>query len=165
MEKIRLSAPLQKESVTDGPGLRMVIWNQGCQIHCPGCHNQETWDLHGGREYPLEEILNDIRIYKNHHQGITLSGGDTFLQTKENKMIAQVAHEEGLDVWAYCGLTFEQILNNPDKLDLLKECDVLVDGPFIQEQRDITLKFKGSSNQRLIDVPKSLERGEVVLYE
>ena len=80
-------------------------------------------------------------------------------------MIAQVAHEEGLDVWAYCGLTFEQIIANPDKLDLLKECDVLVDGPFILEQRDITLKFRGSSNQRLIDVPKSLEQGEVVLYE
>ena len=89
MEKIRLSAPLQKESVTDGPGLRMVIWNQGCQIHCPGCHNQETWDLYGGREYPLEEILNDIRIYKNHHQGITLSGGDPFLQPKENKIITE----------------------------------------------------------------------------
>lgn len=159
--KIRLAAPIQRESIVDGKGIRMVVWNQGCKMACPGCHNPETHNPCGGKEFDTEEIKNEITKYAKYHQGITLSGGDPFLQPEQNKELADHAHSLGLDVWAYCGKTFEQLQDNV----LLSSCDVLVDGPFIQELRDITLAFRGSSNQRLVDVQKSLEHGEVIIYE
>lgn len=163
--KIRLAAPLQTESIVDGKGIRMVVWNQGCRMACPGCHNPETHSLCGGKEVDLEDIEKEITKHSLRHQGITLSGGDPFLQPKQNKRLAILAHNLGLDVWAYCGKTFEQLLKNEDTKELLECCDVLVDGPFIKELRDITLPFRGSSNQRLIDVQASLQSGEVVIYE
>ena len=163
--KIRLAAPLQTESIVDGKGIRMVVWNQGCRMACPGCHNPETHSLCGGKEVDLEDIEKEIAKHSLRHQGITLSGGDPFLQPKQNTRLAIFAHNLGLDVWAYCGKTFEQLLENEDTKELLECCDVLVDGPFIKELRDITLPFRGSSNQRLVDVQASLKNGEVVIYE
>lgn len=159
--KIRLAAPLQTESIVDGKGIRMVIWNQGCRMKCPGCHNPETQPICGGKEFDLQEIKELISKNAHRHQGITLSGGDPFLQPEQNKELADFAHSLGLDVWAYCGKTFEQLQDNI----LLSSCDILVDGPFVQELRDITLPFRGSSNQRIVNVQKSLERGVVVIYE
>lgn len=164
MSKIRLAGPLQKESIADGKGVRIVVWNQGCLIHCPGCHNPETHDPKGGREIDIQEVKDYILKYAPYHQGITLSGGDPFLQPKANEEIAKYAHSLGLDVWAYCGKTFDQLKNNSFTYDLLKECDVLVDGPFILKLRDVSLAFRGSSNQRVINVKESLEKGEVVLF-
>lgn len=159
--KIRLAAPIQSESIVDGVGIRMVIWNQGCLMGCPGCHNPETQSLTGGKEFDIEDIKQEITKYAKYHKGITLSGGDPFLQPEANKELADHAHSLGLDVWAYCGKTFEQLQDNI----LLPSCDVLVDGPFVLAKRDITLAFRGSSNQRIIDVQASLKNGEVVIYE
>lgn len=161
---LRLAAPLQYESVVDGPGFRIVLWTQGCRMNCPGCHNPETHDECGGKEHYIEDILLSLDAHYKHHQGLTLSGGDPFLQPLQCKEIAQYAKRLGLDVWAYCGMTFEQLIQDPDKLELLKECDVLVDGPFVMAKCDTTLAFRGSSNQRLVDVQKSLIKGEVVKY-
>lgn len=163
--KIRLSAPLQKESYVDGEGIRMVIWNQGCLCNCPGCHNPQTHDLAAGFLYDIEELKKEILLNKNNHKGITLSGGDPFLQPLENIELAKYAHALGLNVWAYCGLTFEQLIKDENKKALLENCDVLVDGPFILNQRDIRLAFRGSSNQRLVAVQESLRKGTVQLYE
>lgn len=159
--KIRLAAPLQKESIADGQGVRIVIWNQGCLMNCPGCHNPETHSLCGGREIELSEVLAFIKENAPKHQGITLSGGDPFLQPEQNNQIAQFAHNLGLDVWAYCGKTYDQLLNNP----LLQYIDILVDGPYIEAQRDLTLAFRGSANQRIIDVQKSLKENKIILWE
>lgn len=158
--KIRLAAPMQRESIVDGQGIRMVIWSQGCKMACPGCHNPETHNPCGGQEYDTEELKNEITKYAKYHQGITLSGGDPFLQPEANKELADHAHSLGLDVWAYCGKTYEQLQDNI----LLSSCDVLVDGPFIKELRDITLAFRGSSNQRIVNVQQSLQSGEVILW-
>lgn len=158
--KIRLAAPMQRESIVDGQGIRMVIWSQGCKMACPGCHNPETHNPCGGKEFDIEELKNEITKYAKYHQGITLSGGDPFLQPEANKELADHAHSLGLDVWAYCGKTYEQLQDNI----LLSSCDVLIDGPFIKELRDVTLAFRGSSNQRIIDVQKSLENREVILW-
>jgi anaerobic ribonucleoside-triphosphate reductase activating protein len=158
--KIRLAAPMQRESIVDGQGIRMVIWSQGCKIACPGCHNPETHNPCGGKEFDIEELKNEITKYAKYHQGITLSGGDPFLQPEANKELADHAHSLGLDVWAYCGKTYEQLQDNV----LLSSCDVLIDGPFVKELRDVTLAFRGSSNQRIINVQRSLESGEVILW-
>lgn len=158
--KIRLAAPMQRESIVDGQGIRMVIWSQGCKMACPGCHNPETHNPCGGKEFDTEELKNEITKYAKYHQGITLSGGDPFLQPEANKELADHAHSLGLDVWAYCGKTYEQLQDNI----LLSSCDVLIDGPFVKELRDITLAFRGSSNQRIINVQRSLESGEVILW-
>lgn len=158
--KIRLAAPMQRESIVDGQGIRMVIWSQGCKMACPGCHNPETHNPCGGKEFDIEELKNEITKYAKYHQGITLSGGDPFLQPEANKELADHAHSLGLDVWAYCGKTYEQLQDNV----LLSSCDVLIDGPFVKELRDITLAFRGSSNQRIINVQRSLESGEVILW-
>lgn len=158
--KIRLAAPMQRESIVDGQGIRMVIWSQGCKMACPGCHNPETHNPCGGKEFDIEELKNEITKYAKYHQGITLSGGDPFLQPEANKELADHAHSLGLDVWAYCGKTYEQLQDNI----LLSSCDVLIDGPFVKELRDVTLAFRGSSNQRIINVQRSLESGEVILW-
>ena len=163
--KIRLAASPQKESIVDGIGIRIVIWNQGCKLKCPGCHNPETHDMKGGREIDISEIENFIFENASHHQGITLSGGDPFLQPKQNKALADYAHTLGLNVWVYCGKTYEQLKEDELSLQLLKSCDVLVDGPFIYELRDITLPFRGSSNQRIIDIQKSLKQNKTILWE
>ena len=161
---IRLARDLEFERYANGKGIRIVVWNQGCLVRCPGCHNKQTWNLYNGYDYSLEYIKGLIGQHADGHCGITLSGGDPFLQPEANLEIAKFAHEMGLDVWAYCGLTFEELLKDEKTTELLKECDVLVDGPFELDKRDITLPFKGSSNQRTIDVQKSLKEKEVVLY-
>ena len=158
--KIRLAAPIQRESIADGQGIRMVIWNQGCKMACPGCHNPNTHNPCGGKEFDVEELKAEITKYAKYHQGITLSGGDPFLQPHANKLLADHAHSLGMDVWAYCGKTYEQLQDNV----LLSSCDVLIDGPFVKELRDITLAFRGSSHQRIINVQRSLESGEVILW-
>lgn len=156
--------PYNTSSTADGPGFRFVVWNQGCKVHCLGCHNPLTWDVHGGGNMEVYEIIKLIEKEKERIDGVTLSGGDPFLQPDANVDIALAAHAMGLNVWAYCGLTYEELLEDKRKKELLEQCDVLVDGPFILAERDISLPFRGSRNQRIIDVKKSLEEGDVVLY-
>lgn len=167
--KIRLSSPLSFDSIVDGPGLRMVIWTQGCIHNCNECHNPQTHDLNGGYEIDANEIIDSIKKLRL-QRGITLSGGEPFLQQEALEVIAKEAKNTNLDVWAYTGFTFEQLLDkkNPHyfkNLNLLKQIDILIDGKFIYDKRDISLRFRGSSNQRIIDVQKSLRNKCIILAD
>lgn len=154
------------DSIVDGPGLRLTIFTQGCLHHCPGCHNPQTHDPEGGSWADTEDILA-AAAENPLLDGITLSGGDPFMQPVPCLALAEGAHKIGLNVWTYTGYTWEALLeeNDADKLALLKETDVLVDGPFLLAERSLELRFCGSRNQRLIDVKKSLAEGKVVLWE
>ena len=154
------------DSIVDGPGLRLTIFTQGCLHHCPGCHNPQTHDPEGGSWADTEDILA-AAAENPLLDGITLSGGDPFMQPVPCLALAEGAHKIGLNIWTYTGYTWEALLeeNDAEKLALLKETDVLVDGPFLLAERSLELQFCGSRNQRLIDVKKSLAEGKVVLWE
>lgn len=154
------------DSIVDGPGLRLTIFTQGCLHNCPGCHNPQTHDPNGGSWADTEDILA-AAAENPLLDGITLSGGDPFLQPVPCLALAEGAHKIGLNVWTYTGYTWEALLeeNDAEKLALLKETDVLVDGPFLLAERSLELRFCGSRNQRLIDVKKSLAEDKVVLWE
>ncbi len=154
------------DSIVDGPGLRLTIFTQGCLHHCPGCHNPQTHDPEGGSWADTEDILA-AAAENPLLDGITLSGGDPFLQPVPCLALAEGAHKIGLNVWTYTGYTWEALLeeNDAEKLALLKETDVLVDGPFLLAERSLELRFCGRRNQRLIDVKKSLAEDKVVLWE
>ncbi|MBM7855231.1 anaerobic ribonucleoside-triphosphate reductase activating protein [Desulfohalotomaculum tongense] len=160
MKKVRI-AGLTKGSVVDGLGVRTVVFFQGCPRHCPGCHNPDTIPFTGGREMTVPELVQEIiNSITPLTKGITFSGGEPLAQAEGLMEIIKLLkqHNSSLDIWTYTGYTFEEIKHLP----VLKMIDVLVDGPFIQEQKDLSLAFRGSANQRLIDVPKTLARGEVV---
>ena len=154
------------DSIVDGPGLRLTIFTQGCLHHCPGCHNPQTHDPEGGSWADTEDILA-AAAENPLLDGITLSGGDPFLQPVPCLALAEGAHKIGLNVWTYTGYTWEALWeeNAPEKIALLKETDVLVDGPFLLAERSLELRFCGSRNQRLIVVKKSLAEDKVVLWE
>jgi anaerobic ribonucleoside-triphosphate reductase activating protein len=139
-----------KFSYVDGPGLRYVIFVQGCPHRCVGCHNQGTWDANGGTDANIDEIINEVKSLDTRiYRGITFSGGEPFLYVKELSMIARAAHESGLDVVTYTGYSIEEIDSNNE---LLYNTDILIDGRYIQEQKDPNLAFRGSSNQRIINL-------------
>ena len=153
------------DSIVDGPGLRFTVFTQGCPHHCPGCHNPETHDPAGGREVSVEELAEEMG--KNPlTDGLTLSGGDPFCQAAECAALARLAHEKGLNVWTYTGYTYERLLEGdlPGALELLEQTDVLVDGPFLLAEKSYEALFRGSANQRLIDVKQSKAAGHVVLW-
>lgn len=164
---IRLAADLQTDSIVDGPGLRAVLWTQGCAHHCQGCQNPQTWDFEGGGLVPIE-MVNEAIDELEYHTGITFSGGDPMFQVEACNKIAQHAVEKGLNIWVYTGFTYEEIITmskkNPVYKDFLEKIDVLVDGRFILKERDLSLLFRGSRNQRLIDVKNTLKAGEIVLF-
>lgn len=163
--EIRLSGVVN-DSIVDGPGIRLTVFTQGCPHHCPGCHNPQTHDPQGGFSGDTEAIL---RALKENPllDGITLSGGEPLAQPIACKELAEGTKKCGLNVWAYTGYVWESLFEegNSAVLDLLNHIDVLVDGPFLEDQRSLELHFCGSKNQRLIDVKKSLAAGNVVLWE
>ncbi len=162
--KVRLASDLQPDSILDGSGIRTVIWFQGCKHNCLGCQNPETHNLNGGFEADTKDICEKLGTLK-YQNGITLSGGDPFFQPEAALEIAKFAKSIGLNVWAYTGFTYEALLaGDKARLELLKNVDVLVDGKFMLDKKSLNCKFRGSTNQRLIDVAKSLEKGDVVLY-
>ena len=153
------------DSIVDGPGLRFTVFTQGCPHHCPGCHNPETHDPAGGREVSVSELEEEMG--KNPLiDGLTLSGGDPFCQAAECADLARLAHEKGLNVWTYTGYTYERLLEGdlPGALELLEQTAVLVDGPFLLAEKSYEALFRGSTNQRLIDVKQSKAAGHVVLW-
>ena len=160
--KIRLATYLEPDSIVDGEGIRTVVWTQGCSHNCEGCHNPSTHDFKGGFEVDTDEIINDLNKIE-FQRGITFSGGDPMFQAEACNAIAVAAKAKGLNVWCYTGFTFEELLNNLKTLEFLKNIDVLVDGKFILKQRSLNLDFRGSKNQRIIDVPKSLKENKVIL--
>ncbi|SHK54953.1 anaerobic ribonucleoside-triphosphate reductase activating protein [Tepidibacter formicigenes] len=166
--KIRLASPLTIDSIVDGPGLRTVIWAQGCNHKCKGCHNPSTHDFSGGFKVDVKDIIDEIKKLKL-QRGITLSGGEPFEQPDPLIKICKEAKKLGLDIWAYSGYTFEQLIDtkNPRYFkwkSLLENIDTLVDGKFIESKKSLLLKFRGSSNQRIIDVQKSLKLKKAVLH-
>ena len=161
---VRLAADIQPDSILDGSGIRTVIWFQGCLHNCKGCQNPETHDMNGGIVVDVDELKMKLKNLK-YQSGITLSGGDPFFQPEAALEIAKFAKSVGLNVWAYTGFIYEALLSDKSRLDLLKNVDVLVDGKFMMDKKSLNCKFRGSTNQRLIDVKKSLEAGGVVLYD
>jgi anaerobic ribonucleoside-triphosphate reductase activating protein len=160
--QIRLASDLQEDSIVDGPGIRTVIWTQGCSHNCPSCHNPATHDFKGGFLVSVEDINKELSLLEG-QDGITFSGGDPLFQKKACKEIASYAKKIGLNVWCYTGFLFEDLIKDKDALEFLKYVDVLVDGKFIEEQKSLNLYYKGSRNQRIIDVKKSLEENKVIL--
>lgn len=150
------------ESIVDGEGIRYVIFTQGCYHRCEGCHNPHTHDPNAGEYKPIDDIVQDV-CNNPLLKGITLSGGEPFLQAEALSVLATKVKESGKDVWAYTGYTYEELIKDSDAMKLLNYVDVLVDGKFELANRDLTLKFRGSSNQRVIDCQKSLELKTVVL--
>lgn len=157
-------AGIAKESVVDGPGVRYVVFTQGCFHNCPGCHNPETHDVSGGYEVDVKDIIKDISNSK-YIKGVTFSGGEPFLHCQALCTIASEVKKMGLDVVSYTGYTYDEIVEfrDEDKMKLLNLVDILIDGKFIISQRDLSLKFRGSRNQRVIDVKKSIETGTPVI--
>ena len=158
---------LAAESIVDGPGYRTAIFTQGCPYHCPGCHNPESQPFEGGRLWTLDEVEKQFSGNPL-LSGITLSGGEPAEQAEACAELARRAHQKGLNVWTYTGTTLEK-LEERAKTDealrqLLEETDVLVDGPFVLAERSLELDFRGSRNQRLIDMNQTRQAGKVVLY-
>lgn len=161
MEKIRLAAPIQTDSCVDGSGLRFVVWTQGCIHNCEGCHNPLSHDLQGGISCDLSELLNEITNL-DYHTGITFSGGEPMLQAKKCTIIADKVKELGMNVWCYTGYRYEDLLTmNDDIQSFLEKIDVLVDGKFELNLKTLDCKFRGSSNQRCIDMKKTRESKEI----
>lgn len=160
---IRIAGVIE-ESIVDGWGIRYVVFTQGCPHDCPGCHNPETHDFNGGVVIDTDKLIKD---FKNNPllKGITFSGGEPFAQPKPLLELAQRIHALGKDVTCYTGYTYEEIISsgNEDWIKLLDETDVLIDGRFILEKRNLKLLFRGSSNQRIIDVKQSRKMGEIKL--
>lgn len=162
--RIRI-AGVTPESVVDGPGLRAVVFFQGCPHHCPGCHNPKTWDPHGGQGLTVDEVWQLLR-YNPLLSGITLSGGEPLAQPEAALALTRKARAAQGNVMIYTGYTWEEIprLGSPTINELLKLADLLVDGPFRLAERDERLLFRGSRNQRIIDVQASLGKQRPVLW-
>lgn len=168
-----MAAPLRlagviRESVVDGPGWRFVVFAQGCPHHCEGCHNPQTHDYNGGYMSDTDKILTEIKkdpLLK----GVTLSGGDPFEQAESFSVLANDVHKLGLDVVTYTGYTFEQLFKGMTKNEgwrlLLEETDILIDGKFELSKKSLNCKFRGSTNQRVIDIKKSLAAGKAIETE
>ena len=169
VKTVRMAIPdIQVDSIVDGEGIRSVIWFQGCDHKCPYCQNPETWDFNGGIERNISDIKKEIEELE-FQQGVTFSGGDPLYQLDAFIELAKCVHKCNMDVWVYTGFTYEQLMKLAEKdkkyIEALKEIDVLVDGPFVQRLKSFECKFRGSSNQRIIDVKKSLEKNEIILVE
>ena len=159
----RIAGTVRHSSV-DGPGVRFVVFFQGCPHHCPGCQNPATWDPQAGEEIEVEDLIYELGRTR-FLDGITLSGGDPFVQPEAVMALADAAREKGLTVWAYTGWTWEALRNGAageTAKEALSHIDVLVDGPFVEELLSRECIYRGSSNQRLIDVPASLKAGRAV---
>ena len=153
-----------EDTMVDGPGFRTSIYAAGCPNQCPGCHNPQSWDIANGTLMTTEEILPIILA--DPFADVTFSGGDPMYQPEGFTELAKaIKSQSNKNIWCYTGYTFEHLLNMPAQRELLQYIDVLVDEPFIESLKDESLRFRGSSNQRIIDVKKSLGEGKVVLSQ
>ncbi len=153
------------DSIVDGPGLRFTVFTQGCPHGCPGCHNPATHNPQGGEEVTVEELT--ARLFRNPlTDGLTLSGGEPFAQAEECAALARVAKGRGLSVWTYTGYFYEHLLagQNPAWKALLEATDVLVDGPYLEGEKSYAALYRGSENQRLIDLNATRASGHITLW-
>ena len=163
-QKLRIAGTVN-DSIVDGPGIRYTIFTQGCPHHCPGCHNPQTHDFAGGQDADVENILKEI--FNNPIlSGVTFSGGEPFCQAEALVPIAEAIKEKGKHLMIYTGYLLEHLqkMENAGVQRLLELADVIVDGPFIMAEKNLTLSYRGSENQRVIDMVKTRKSGEVVLY-
>ena len=150
------------DSIVDGPGIRTTIFCQGCPHHCPGCHNPETWDFGCGTQVPVEDLLDVVRSNPL-CRGVTFSGGEPFAQAAGFAKLAKLLKEKGYEVASYSGYTFEELLEgSEEQKELLQTIDILIDGPFLMAEKSLEIAFRGSRNQRILDVKKSLAEGRAV---
>ena len=166
--KIRISGVV-RESIVDGPGIRYVLFTQGCPHHCKNCHNPETHDFNGGKLIDIDIIIEDI-LKNPLLQGITISGGDPFIQAKEVNLFLKKLNEKiNLNVIIFTGFEYEYLIKYSTKengyLNLLSSADILIDGKYEETLKDPNLLFRGSSNQRVIDLNKSINSNNLVLYK
>ena len=147
-----------EESIVDGPGIRFVLFLQGCRLRCPGCQNPQTWDFYGGTLVPSDEVLARIRENPLVH-GVTFSGGEPFEQAAALLPLAKELKAQGYHLMAFSGFTLEQLVQKPECRALLEQLDLLVDGPFIEAQKSLDLRFRGSRNQRILNMPSTRENG------
>ena len=152
-----------EDTMVDGPGFRTSIYCAGCPNACPGCHNPQSWDINAGSNMTTDEMMKVIEA--DPFANVTFSGGDPMYQAEGFTELARAIRERTTKtIWCFTGFTYEALVRNPKQRALLEQIDVLVDGPFVKSLRDDDLLFRGSSNQRLIDVPASLRAGHVVAY-
>lgn len=150
------------DSIVDGPGIRTTIFSQGCPHHCPGCHNPETWAFGYGTRIPVEAV---VEIVESNPlcRGVTFSGGEPFAQAEGFARLARVLKEKGYEIASYSGYTFEELLRGSEaQKELLRSIDILIDGRFILAQKSLEIAFRGSRNQRILDIKKSLAEGRAV---
>ena len=154
---------VEPESIVDGPGFRYVVFVQGCPHHCPGCHNPQSHPFDAGYELSVQELYDDIRS-NPHLKGVTLSGGEPFCQVEGLLELTRKLKADGVNVMSFTGYTLEELQARGDAAtdELLGLLDILVDGRYIDEQRNLTLLYRGSENQRLIDMKKTRAQGEIV---
>ena len=151
-----------QDSIVDGPGIRTTFFCQGCPHHCEGCHNPETWDFGCGTQVPVEDLVDVVKSNPL-CRGVTFSGGEPFAQAAGFAKLARLLKAEGYEIASYSGYTFEELLaGSDDQKELLASIDILIDGPFVLAERSLELVFRGSRNQRILDVPKSLAAGKAV---
>lgn len=148
--KIRILDILE-ETMMDGPGLRTSIYCAGCAHRCPGCHNPQSWDFAGGREVTVDDLLEVIKA--DEFANVTFSGGDPLYQVEAfTELARRIKEETGKTIWCYTGFTYEEVLADTRLSQILPYLDVLVDGPYVEALRDTNLPFRGSSNQRIINL-------------
>ncbi len=153
-----------EDTTVDGPGFRTSIYCSGCAHACPGCHNPQSWNINAGRPMAVEDVLKVI--LDDPFADVTFSGGDPMYQAEAFTELAKAIRQHSdKTIWCYTGFTFETLLNRPNTRQLLQYVDVLVDGPYVEALRDEDLLYRGSSNQRLIDVRASLEQRQVVEWK
>ncbi|WP_289129166.1 anaerobic ribonucleoside-triphosphate reductase activating protein [Clostridium saudiense] len=159
-------AKIRKLDVTNGPGIRTTLFVSGCTHNCEGCFNKEQQDFNYGNKFTKETEDEFIQLTKNKQiKGVNILGGEPMQQIIDDtllNLLKRIKLETDKPIWLWSGYTFEEIVNNPKRLEILREVDVLIDGKFQADKRDIMLKYRGSSNQRVIDVKKSLEQGNIV---
>ena len=156
-------AGIAGDSIVDGPGIRTTVFAQGCPHRCSGCHNPETWEFGCGTPTPAEAVVEIVRANPL-CRGVTFSGGEPFAQAAEFAALARLLKEHGYEVASYSGYTFEELLNGTaEQRELLESIDILIDGPFVQAEKSLELNFRGSGNQRILNVPASLKAGQAVL--
>lgn len=153
-----------EDTMVDGPGFRTSIYCAGCLHQCPGCHNPQSWDFDGGHAMSTDDIMRIIEA--DPYANVTFSGGDPMYQPEGFADLARAIRQRTTKtIWCYTGFTFETLMTNPRQRALVELLDVLVDGPYVKKQRDESLPFRGSGNQRLIDVKASISQGRTVLWK
>lgn len=159
--KIRLASFIH-DSIVDGEGIRSVVFTQGCPHNCPGCHNQKSIPFDGGELVSVYDVID--AILEKDLKKVTFSGGEPFVQAEQLYTIAKTLKEKGYNLWSYTGFTFEALMRHQDPyvMKFLEQLDILVDGRFYMKKKNLEILYRGSTNQRIIDVPKSLAIGKCV---